>query len=281
MTEKIEHVKHETLAEALAAFQAEIPTVRKGNHADVQGKDGKRGYSYDYADLTDVTEVAMPLLGKHGLSFSAKPTVSASGDFALAYVLRHESGESDWGEYPLPPANTPAQTLGGAITYARRYAFTAVTGVAPGGDDDDAQASNDIPAPARRRAPQAVKPASPQPVQPAAENWAARIVDVKTVEDLRGVHKAAGEAGELGRPLNPEFSTHLEGMVQLFGLDKPSGAVTVGQAISAVKTALEKREEEVLPLPGEDEVGPSGPPADDGPAAVLSWETATPGGEPS
>ena len=40
------------------------------------------------------------------------------------------------------PNGTP-QTIGGAITYARRYALLAVTGVAPDDDDDDGQAAED------------------------------------------------------------------------------------------------------------------------------------------
>lgn len=125
--------QHKSLAEALTAFQAELPTIKKDNTAT-----GKT-FSYKYADLTDVTEKAFPLLTKHGLSFLAMPTMM--GDlFVLHYVLQHVGGETADGDYPLPRQASP-QEMGSAITYARRYALTAITGIAPGGDDDDARAA--------------------------------------------------------------------------------------------------------------------------------------------
>lgn len=129
---------HKSLAEALAAFQAEIPSIKKGNTAKVATKTGAN-FAYSYADLTDVTEKAFPLLSKHGLSFTASPTLDGER-FVLAYKLLHTSGEFETGKYPLPMNGTP-QEFGSAITYARRYALTAITGIAPGGDDDDAKAA--------------------------------------------------------------------------------------------------------------------------------------------
>ncbi|UGS26363.1 ERF family protein [Microbacterium resistens] len=134
------HIEHADLPTALAAFQAEVPSVRKDNEAAVTAKDGGRSYRYRYADLSDVTEAALPLLGKHGLSFVAAPTQTKRG-FVLKYALRHESGGVIKGTYPLPAASAAPQALGAAITYARRYSLCAVTGVAPGGDDDDAHAT--------------------------------------------------------------------------------------------------------------------------------------------
>lgn len=130
--------EHKSLTEALIAFQAELPSVAKGNTADVPTKSGGK-YSYQYADLTDVTDAIMPVLSKHGLAFTSSPTMTENG-FVLAYSLRHANEGEVAGEYPLPdPAHNQAQTIGSAISYARRYCLCAVTGVAPGGDDDDAQ----------------------------------------------------------------------------------------------------------------------------------------------
>lgn len=132
----------DTLSAALAAFQAELPKVEKDNVGVIPGKDGKQGYRYDYADLADISAVALPLLGKVGLSWSTKPTVNEHGSFVLEYRLRHSSGEEDIGQYPLPdPTRTPPQQVGSHITYARRYALCSVTGIAPGGEDDDGAAA--------------------------------------------------------------------------------------------------------------------------------------------
>src|SRR5690606_31859835 len=86
--------------------------------------------------------IVLPLLGKHGLSFSARPTLDEAGRFVLAYSLRHESGDSEDGAYPLPTTGTPQQ-VGSAITYARRYALCAVTGVAAD-EDDDGNSTRDL-----------------------------------------------------------------------------------------------------------------------------------------
>jgi len=134
-----------TLAAALVQLQAELPEVRKGETAKVQTKTGG-SYTYAYANLADCSRAVLPLLAKNGLSFSARPTM-VENQFTLVYALRHISGEADTGEYPLPdPTRSTPQEIGSAITYARRYALCAVTGLTPDGDDDDAQVASSKPA---------------------------------------------------------------------------------------------------------------------------------------
>lgn len=125
-----------SLAAALASFQAELPRIKKDRTATVPTKTGGQ-YSYDYADLSDVSAQVMPLLAKHGLSFTAFPTIFGAS-FVLRYELLHKSGERLGGEYPLGKIDTTPQAVGSAITYARRYCLCAVTGVAPDDDDDAA-----------------------------------------------------------------------------------------------------------------------------------------------
>lgn len=140
------------LAAALSAVQAELPRVSKSETGEVKGTTagGKDyAYKYSYADLASVSAAILPLLGKHGLSFTAWPTMTPRG-FLLRYCLLHESGEQMSGEYPLP-SNATAQQLGSAITYARRYTLCSVTGVSPDDDDDAAAAEG---AKANRRAEQ-------------------------------------------------------------------------------------------------------------------------------
>lgn len=137
------------LAKALAAFQAEMPTVPKSHTATV--KSDKGSYSYTYAGLADVSEAAMPLLAKHGLSFSTLP----SGQ-ALVGMLLHESGESLTASLPINGA-TPQQ-IGSSLTYMRRYLLGCMTGVVTDDDDDGQLAEQAKPrkrasAPAQRQAP--------------------------------------------------------------------------------------------------------------------------------
>ncbi len=124
------------LATALAKVQAELPAIAKGETADAGT------YTYAYADLTAVSAALLPLLGRHGLAFTAWPTL-VDGKFGLAYYLLHESGEQREGFYPLPASGSPQQ-IGGVITYARRYCLCAVTGAAPGGDDNDAAGATEV-----------------------------------------------------------------------------------------------------------------------------------------
>ena len=132
--------QHESLVAALAAFHAEAPKVIKDATVKVTGESrdgGKVSYSYGYADLATVTEALNPLLGKHGLAFTSKPTMTAQG-FGLVYALKHAGGESDEGFWPLPdPTRVKPQELGSWITYWRRYAFLSVTNTFPSGEDDD------------------------------------------------------------------------------------------------------------------------------------------------
>jgi hypothetical protein len=137
------------LAAALAAFQAEMPTVAKSHEADTGT------YRYKYADLADVTNAAMPLLTAHGLSFATCPRYTEHG-YELVGVLLHSSGESMEGALPIG-GNTP-QALGSSLTYARRYLFGCMTGVVTD-DDDDGRIAAAAPKAPRKRAAAADRPA--------------------------------------------------------------------------------------------------------------------------
>lgn len=145
-----EQQRNGNLATALARVQAELPRVSKDKTAEVKNKEGKLQYTYRYADLADVSAQIMPLLGKHGLAFTSFPTINGAGRFVLSYTLMHASGEERSGEYPLPDSSSPQQ-IGGWITYARRYALGAVTGVATEEDTDGGTSDKPKPQPKRTR----------------------------------------------------------------------------------------------------------------------------------
>ncbi len=122
------------LTKALTELQASLPVIGKDQEAKV--KSDKGSYTYKYADLADISAAVLSLLSGVGLAWTTRPTIE-DGKFVLRYELRHISGEILAGAYPLPSASRP-QEIGSAITYARRYALCAVTGVAPANDDQDA-----------------------------------------------------------------------------------------------------------------------------------------------
>jgi ERF superfamily. len=165
----------DTLASALAAFQLELPAIAKGNTANMGT------FTAKYADLADISRIVLPLLAKHGLSFSAKPTIDDQGRFVLSYVLRHSGGDSDAGVYPLP-ANVSPQQVGSAITYARRYALSSITGIAPD-EDDDGKAAQETKVDSTERAFM-WDPIEQQTLRAA---WEAEIEDAKDGAELTEV----------------------------------------------------------------------------------------------
>jgi len=176
-----------TLADALVQLQSMLPDVGKGHTAEVETKTGRK-YSYTFADLADVTAAIMPKLAEVGLAFSAKPTLTDEGRFVLRYVLWHTSGDNDGGDYPLPdPTRASAQEIGSAITYARRYSLTAVTGLAPGGEDDDGKAAS-------REPTYYEPPDEPQPPDPRtalfsdvkAAGFARHLTEAEIADDFAG-----------------------------------------------------------------------------------------------
>lgn len=120
------------LAEALAAFQADMPVIPKSQKAKVPTKAGG-SYEYTYAGLPDVSAVVMPLLTSHGLAFSVCPRVTEHGGEVVG-ILLHTSGERL--EASLPLFGRQAQEIGSALTYARRYLLGCMTGVVTDDDDD-------------------------------------------------------------------------------------------------------------------------------------------------
>jgi hypothetical protein len=180
------------LAKALAAFQAEMPTVTKNHTATV--KSDKGSYSYTYAGLADVSEAAMPLLAKHGLSFSTLP----SGQ-TLVGMLLHESGESLTASLPINGA-TPQQ-IGSSLTYMRRYLLGCMTGVVTDDDDDGQQAQQA----ATRRKPAPRQQAAPPPAPEGNGISTAQLAKIGALMNelgIKGRDEALGYvASKVGRPV--------------------------------------------------------------------------------
>jgi hypothetical protein len=124
---------HPTLAAALVAAQAEMPTV---------AKDGANPHFRSrFVTLDALIAATRPILNKHGLSI-AQGAGGSHAAVTLTTTIQHESGES-WGlTMPIYPAKPDMQALGAAITYARRYGWAAILGIAAEEDDDHESASD-------------------------------------------------------------------------------------------------------------------------------------------
>lgn len=123
---KSESIKE--LAIALAKFQGEVK-----NPANTAKNPF---FKSNYAPLNDVLNTVRPILSKNGLSVVQAP--SGDGEnIIVTTTLIHESGE--WIEFPqlvLKSDKATAQGAGSAITYARRYALSAILGISSEDDDD-------------------------------------------------------------------------------------------------------------------------------------------------
>lgn len=129
--------KYDEIATALSKAQAEIKHAEKSAENPAFKRDGK---VLRYATLADVWDACREPLTKHGLSVVQIPKRTDHG-VAVITTLLHTSGQMITGELEMPIGNATAQSIGSAITYARRYALSALVGIAPDEDDDGAQAS--------------------------------------------------------------------------------------------------------------------------------------------
>jgi hypothetical protein len=137
-----------SLDEALLMLQADPPVLTKSKKGQVGNQLTK------YADLPQVNAQVLSRLNALGVIWKCKPMMvsyeGAPPQFVLRYRLTHvPTGEYEEGDYPLKLAENPQQ-MGSAITYSRRYALLAITGIAAEDEDND----GDTPggrAPAQRR----------------------------------------------------------------------------------------------------------------------------------
>ena len=113
------------LAAALVAALAEMPTLEKG---------GKGNYGH-YVKYDDLVEQTRPILHKHGLAITQWPSFDAEGRPTLVTYLVHESGEAMTDTMLLLLGKTDPAGQGSGITYARRYAWQAVCGIAGEAED--------------------------------------------------------------------------------------------------------------------------------------------------
>lgn len=96
-------------------------------------------YKSKYADLAAIREATLPALNKNGMALYQGMSLNGTG-VVLRTLLIHESGQTLESEYPIP-LDQP-QKMGSALTYARRYCWSAMCGIVAD-EDDDANAASD------------------------------------------------------------------------------------------------------------------------------------------
>jgi hypothetical protein len=128
---------------ALAAAQGEFPSIPRDKTVTVETRTG-RSYTFSYAPLDTILALVRPVLSKHGLAFTQQ--LEFNGHAQLRTELRHAEGGVIGSSFPLGSWETPQQ-LGSATTYIRRYAATAILGIAAEEDDDGNHAAGNTAQP--------------------------------------------------------------------------------------------------------------------------------------
>ena len=115
------------LMDSLLRFQTTVGTIGYDKKVEV----GKYGYSY--TSFTAILSYVRPRLTEVGLA--VMQFLEPNG---LRTMLVHKSGEYMACTMSLKPLvkTAGAQAFGGAVTYAKRYALSAMLGLATDEDDD-------------------------------------------------------------------------------------------------------------------------------------------------
>lgn len=124
---------------AMAAFQAECPTIKKTK--EVKTKAGI--VAYRYAPIESIVEQVKPALQKHGFSYSTRMELMPAGVKAVVRVT-HEAGHSEESPMEVPFGTktdimSQSQVAAAASTFAKRYAFLNAFGILTGDEDNDAR----------------------------------------------------------------------------------------------------------------------------------------------
>jgi len=115
------------LASALALAQAHMKGAAK--------KSVNPFFKSNYADLHSVIESSLPHLNAQELSVIQGNDVDENGSFYITTMLLHSSGQWIKSKLKMPITKADAQGVGATITYARRFALSAMVGIAQVDDD--------------------------------------------------------------------------------------------------------------------------------------------------
>jgi hypothetical protein len=154
------------LFEALSKAQGEFKEVIKDKENPY--------FKSKYADLASVRNAIQPALTKHGLS-----VIQVIRGDELVTLLNHLAGGQIESAVPIN-VRGKSQELGSELTYKRRYALSALVGVAAEDDDDGNAASQAKPE---------TKAAMPQP-----QSWKGKREALRpkpTEEQLKAADQAA------------------------------------------------------------------------------------------
>lgn len=130
---------------AMTRFKAEPLEIFKRKQVGYTTKEGDF-VGYKHAELSDVTDVVVPAMARHGLSHRWD-VKQENGRVRVKCVITHEMGHSEFVEMDAAPdasgKKNAIQQVASAISYLQRYSLLAIVGLATKGMDDDGAGSGD------------------------------------------------------------------------------------------------------------------------------------------
>lgn len=167
------------IATALAAAQGGFTNPERNRTVKVRMKTGGE-YSFTYATLDAILEMARPHLAANGLSLIQPFTIEDEW-VVLTTRLMHSSGEFIEETLALRPEDLSPQSVGSVCTYAKRYQLCSLLGITAEEDDDGNHGSGNHAEPIHRGNG---RPPAQQQQRPTNGNGSAKTSKSQQFEDF-------------------------------------------------------------------------------------------------
>ena len=133
-------------AKAFNLFEQQVKAPSKNGHVDFTSKKGRT--KYDYVTIDDLINSINHGIKGTGLSWQQEAKVETQGqssNISVRTIVRHENGYEYVSPWVTFVSSIAPQSIGSAITYAKRYSLSATFGINSETDDDAQQAQNSQP----------------------------------------------------------------------------------------------------------------------------------------
>ena len=164
----------------------------------------------NYADINAIQEAVHPVFHANGFMITQEGSADEFGQY-VETKLTHTTGQSFSSKVYLEFKKSDMQSLGGAITYARRYGLVSLTGI-PVEDDDGNSANGSKHMKVKQAVSQSQKNRKPQDQQKLLERGEklTRALKSCTADQLLGFATEAGDLIEKIREFDSDAADNLD-----------------------------------------------------------------------
>lgn len=206
---------------ALALAQGAFEPIEKNKEVTIRPRE-KPSYTFSYADLAEIRAKTTPALSKNGLALAQIVTNKPQhvGGVQMRTILGHASGARMESVLDIAKGrDNEVKDFGAFVTYMRRYAVSALLGIAADSDlDDDEEPRFDEPVMGN-----SADTSSPR--NPAALNRAEspQLRAAKSVKELAAIfNKFSQENKDRFRPQYERLLEELDTPAAASSTDKPA-----------------------------------------------------------